>query len=365
MTPKQRLLAAIKGEEVDKLPWSPFLAYYWESLSANIQHKGQIAFLEEMGADPLLRGFQQLFCINRNNCEVRESISLNEKVLTYETPVGILREKYIFSKAGYTWFLTEHPVKTEEDFKILTYINENMVLKSDVNQFVIDYNQLGERGLYLPLIGTEMKTSFQSLVEHWVGTEELVYALMDYPDIVEQCLESMRSNSLRSVKLSVDSPAEGFIFWEDSSTTNISPEYYKKYVTPEINEWGKIIHDNNKYLIQHACGHINALINHMGDTNIDMIESISPPPTGNIELWDAKKKLPERIGLIGGIEPSVFLSSSCEELEQYVNNLINKMGKKHYILANSDSCPPGVAYEKFTMITDIIKRNSCKYRMRY
>lgn len=83
------------------------------------------------------------------------------------------------------------------------------------------------------------KTPFQDLVEHWVGTEELVYMLYDEPEKVEECLEVMREKDLETVKISVDSPAEGFIFWEDSSTTNINPAIFQKYTAPIINEWGE------------------------------------------------------------------------------------------------------------------------------
>jgi len=356
MTPKERLLAAIVGKEVDRMPWSPFLAYYWESLPIHEQEKGQIAFLQEIGADPLLRGFHQLFEIKRKKCIVSEKNKGNERVVKYETPVGTISEKYVYSKAGFTWFITEHPVKSEDDFKVLTYINEDMKLERNVSKFIEDYNTLGDNGLYLPIIGTEMKSSFQSLVEHWVGTEELVYALADYPEVVEECLQVMKKNSIQSVSISVKSPAEGFIFWEDSSTTNISPTYFKDYIAPEINEWGKIIHNNDKYLVHHACGHINALIDYMSKTEIDMIESISPPPTGNIELWDARARLPDNIGLIGGIEPGVFLNSTMDELEEYVITLLEKMNNKHYILANSDSCPPGVDIDKFRKITKLAKQ---------
>ena len=126
------------------------------------------------------------------------------------------------------------------------------------------------------------------------------------------------------------------------------------YSAPEINEWGKIIHASGKYLIHHACGHLRALLDSMAKTDIDMIESISPPPTGNIELWEAREMLPEHIGLIGGIEPTKFLNSSLDELEQYVNILLNKVNNKRFILSNSDSCPPGVLLEKFRLVTSIL-----------
>lgn len=356
MTPKQRLMAAIGGKELDRLPWSPFLAYFWENLSQDEQNKGQLSFLEGIGADPLLRGFFQLFTMKRNTCTAQEIIKGNEKRIEFQTPVGKLNGKYVYTPVGDTWFLTEHFVKTEEDFKILTYLNEDMQIEAHFDPFLIANRELGERGLYLPIIGSESKTSFQSLVEHWVGTEELVYALTDYPKTVEECLHTMKRRSVETVKISIESPAEGFIFWEDSSTTNISPSYYEKYSMPEINEWGKIIHGTEKYLIHHACGHLKGLLPLLAKTEIDMIESISPPPTGNVELWEAKEALPKHIGLIGGIEPTVFLNSNMDDLEKYVINLLDKMVNHRFILANSDSCPPGVELEKFKLVTEIVKQ---------
>lgn len=34
MSSKERLLNAITGKEIDRVPWSPFLAYYWDKLPA-------------------------------------------------------------------------------------------------------------------------------------------------------------------------------------------------------------------------------------------------------------------------------------------------------------------------------------------
>jgi len=369
MSPKERLLASIKGEETDRVPWSPFLAYFWEDQSEEIQQRGQLEFLENIGADPLLRGVYgtdvlQLFKLKRNCCHVNEIVKTNIKHIIYETPVGNLKESYKYSTDGNTWFLVEHPVKNAEDFKILTYLNEDLTIIPDnkaMKKFKEIYKKTGNRALYLPIIGTgttvgAFKSSFQAMVEHWVGTEQLVYSLYDYPEIVKEALQEMRKNSIDTVKISVQSPAEAFIFWEDTSTTNISPQYFSDYVVPEINDWGEIIHQADKFLIHHACGHLKDLISLMAKTKIDMIESISPPPTGNIEIWDAALKLPENIGLIGGIEPTVFLFSNLNELKIYVQNLLNRMRGYKFILANSDSCPPGVSLEKFKMITELIKK---------
>ena len=56
MTSKERIVAALEGQPVDRVPWSPFLAYVWEHFPEEIQKQGQPDFLREVGADPLWRG---------------------------------------------------------------------------------------------------------------------------------------------------------------------------------------------------------------------------------------------------------------------------------------------------------------------
>lgn len=356
MNTKERLLRAMRGQETDRVPWAPFLAYYWESLPPRIRQMGQITYMQQLGSDVLLRGFHTLFKKEFRNCRISAQESESRRCVSYETPVGSIREVYTYVKEANTWFLTGHPVQDTEDLNVLQYLFEHLTVERDDRQFLEDYEALGEDGLYLPVIGTDQKTCFQSLVEHWMGTENLVYLLYDEPEAVEACLEVMQERAMETVRLSVDSPAEGFIFWEDSSTTNISPSMFEKYTAPEINRWGSEIHRAGKLLVHHACGHIRDLLPLMAKTQIDVVESISPPPTGNIEMTEARDILRgTQIGLIGGIEPTAFLNDTPDELERKVRKLIDDMRGCRYILANSDSCPPGVPEEKFRMISRLVQ----------
>ncbi|MBQ1276545.1 MAG: (d)CMP kinase, partial [Flavobacteriales bacterium] len=132
----------------------------------------------------------------------------------------------------------------------------------------------------------------------------------DEPEVVEECLAVMQARDEETVRISVNTAADGFIFWEDSSTTNISPAMFAKYTKPEIDRWGELVHGAGKLLVHHACGHLKDLLPLMARSNIDAIESISPPPTGNVTLQEAAAILPEHIALIGGLEPVRQMSHS-------------------------------------------------------
>jgi len=369
MTPRERLLAALRGQEVDRVPWSPFLAYWWEHQPEEVQDRGQFWFLQEIGADPLLRGFATPFTSSNIHgldlydsfrhpipgCETRRQVEGDDLQVQFVTPVGTLTMRARYSSVGNTTFVVEHPVKRREDYKILSYIVERMVIAPDYEPIRQAIEELGEDGLYVPLISPFLKTPFQALVEHFVGTQQLVYDLMDYPEEVEALLEVMSERAMEAVRIAVESPAEAFITWEDSSTTNVSPAMFARYIAPEMTRWGQVVHAADKLLIHHACGHVRALLPVMAEEAIDAVESLSPPPTGDVEIAEAQEVLGPRVGIVGGIEPTHFLTLDIEGLQEYVETLLDRVQPCHYVLANSDSCPPGVSVEKFRLVTEIVQ----------
>ncbi len=168
-------------------------------------------------------------------------------------------------------------------------------------------------------------------------------------------LEVMSERAMEAVSFAVESPAEAFITWEDTSTTNISPSLFERYITPEMNRWGQVVHAAGKLFVHHACGHVRALLPAMAEEAVDAVESLSPPPTGNVEVWKAQEILGPQVGIIGGIEPVHFLTLDLNDLREYVETLLDRVQTRHYVLANSDSCPPGVSVEKFRLVTQIVR----------
>lgn len=355
LTPKERILRSIRGEEVDRTAWSPFLAYWWGTNAKTGDFKSELDCLEACGSDPLLRGYGSAWSVDYKGTEHSGRWDGEDYIETYSTPVGKLEMKRKYSKTGNTTFLYDHPVKNAEDLKTLAWMFEHAEISANGDADRL-HREIGERALILPLVGAGCKTCFQTLVETWVGTVNLAYLIEDEPDEIDYCLAAMRSVSDLTAKFAAETECEAFIFWEDSSTTNISPSMFEKYTSPEITAWGNVLHANGKMLVHHACGHLKAILPLMAKNPIDVIESISPPPTGNIDIDDAFDLLPENVGLIGGIEPVFFENCTYEELEKRVYDLLETRKGRRYVLANSDSCPPGVDYDKFVFVSELVKK---------
>ena len=56
------------------------------------------------------------------------------------------------------------------------------------------------------------------------------------------------------------------------------------------------------------------------------------------------------------VQKKITPESGTEELEVRVRHLLAVMKGKRFVLANSDSCPPGVSYEKFLLVSDLVRR---------
>ena len=357
MSAHDRLTAALRGEPVDFLPFSPFLAYVWESFPREVQEAGQLAFHERIGATPLWRGAP---------CPVRAVLPSDVAITTLRqghrtfveiaTPVGVLHQVQRHSDQGNTEFLVEHPLKTAADYDVQLWIEEHTTFEVDLTPVREHLAGDGREGLSIGMLLPRSKSAFQMLVEHHIGTEELAFALADVPDVVETLWETMVANDLEAAHLALGTGFYTYyLTWEDSSTQNYSPRQYERYIASEIRQWCTMLEANEMAYIQHACGHLRHLLPLMRDSGIAGVESISPRPTGDISLHEAREVLGSGVAIIGGIEPTHFLSLSMEALGPYVEQVIGDAHGGPFVLANSDSCPPGVTVEKFVRVAEIAR----------
>lgn len=356
MTSYERIRAALLNQSVDRIPFCPFLAYVWEHYPKEIQEKGQLAFHHRIGADPMWRGAPcPVRTIEPPGCHSERREVGDEAHTCVTTPVGSLHWKHQRSPQGNTWFLVEHPLKTADDFKVQLWIEQHTRFEYDEESLKQHFAGEAREGLSIGMLIPRGKTAFQTLIENHVGTEELAYALADHPAAVEELLWAMVQTDQKMAKVAAGGPYEFFLTWEDSSTQNYSPQQYRKYIQPEIAAWCGILKQQGKHYLQHACGHLRDLLPAMVEQGNLGVESISPRPTGNIDIAEARAKLPADFVIVGGIEPTHFLRLDGHALDEHVEQAIAAGSQGAFVLANSDSCPPGVSEAKFARVAEIVR----------
>ena len=202
----------------------------------------------------------------------------------------------------------EYPVKSFQDLRILRGIWEasDYVEEPGMEEaFDRLERYIGESGMYVP---TVEPSPVQDLLENEMGMATFYYLLQDHPREVEELLAIMHRRRLQEFQiLARRTPAEVVIPIENTSSTLISPDLYRKYSLPQVSDYVDVLHRHGKKAVLHMCGHLKALLPVIHQTGLDGINAATPPSVGTTSVEDILDAYGEDFVLFGAIlDPTVF-----------------------------------------------------------
>jgi len=374
MNSKERLLAVLKGKKADRMPWAPLIdGYFLSSLKEKNIEMNSIELLRHIRADILERhvptcidilqtGSSYMTYTNPKNIMVQKNIKITmnfnkksgEIFNIYETPLGIIKEKYVFTKASpFLPFPVEHKIKKKEDLAIYKYLLTNIQPVPSFNNFqkVVDY--IGDDGL---ATASGPPTPLLRLLEKDMGVENFYYYLYDYPKEMEEILDIMHERNKNTYRIVIKSPAEVIIGYENSSTTLFSPQIYKNYCLNQINEYVDIVHGAGKIFLTHMCGKLDRIMDLISEGKQDGIADVAPSPTGDLNISKALKVWGRNKIVIGGIDATAFTQLSVDDIKEYVKDLLEQINPAdNFILGSGDATPYGAPLENLIAVTEVVE----------
>ncbi|MFP3904868.1 MAG: uroporphyrinogen decarboxylase family protein [Armatimonadota bacterium] len=206
-------------------------------------------------------------------------------------------------------------------------------------------------------VHSEVFSPFTQLMER-LGYEGALMALMDDP---EKCGEILQAYTEGTCALAKKQAARGVDAVLISSAFAgggfISRDMYEQFVHPYEQQVAAAVHKTNAKVYTHTCGAIGDRLELMVATGIDGIDTMDPPPLGNTELADAKKRVGDRIFLKGNIDPVNVLLQGTEELvrQNAREKLEAAMEGGGYILSSACSVAPHVEPEKLMALKEVVE----------
>jgi len=374
MNSKERLLAVLKGEKSDRIPWAPLIdGYFLSFLKEKNIEMNTVEALRYIGADILERhvttytdimmmGSSDMIYVNPKDAIVQKNIKITlhfdkkngEIFNTYETPIGIIKEKYVFTKAS-PWlpFPVEHKIKRKEDLKIYKYLLENITPKPNFENFQKEVDYIGNDGL---ASASGPSTPIMRLLQIEMGIETFYYYLNDYPKEIEEILDIMHERNKKIYHIIIKSPAEVIIDYENSSTTLFSPQIFDRYCLNQINGYANIVKQSGKIFLMHMCGKLDKIMNLLSQGKQDGIIDVSPAPTGDLNIAEALKSWGKTKVVMGGIDATAFTQLSIDGIKKYVRDLLRQIGPaNNFILGSGDATPYGTPLESLKAVTKVVE----------
>jgi hypothetical protein len=122
---------------------------------------------------------------------------------------------------------------------------------------------------------------------------------------------------------------------ELASPPMVSVDTFRRWIVPYATEINKMIHDDNKWIIQHYHGQIKEILPYFLEMAPDALHTIEAPPIGNCTFTDAFNIVGDEIGLIGNIQYDEFQRLTPDEMEIAVKNVIDECRGKRFMLSPS------------------------------
>ncbi len=352
MTGRERLLAALHGQETDRMPFSPLIDdYFISSLGQQGYSQDILGAMRLIGNDIMERHVGMVKSewanVDRRR-EERKGIFRN----VYETPVGTVYQEE--RPVGNTMFASKYLIQTIEDVKVYQYMAEHTRLTPREQVFLERDREIGDAGI--PAMSGPM-CPLQEMLQHLAGVENTVYLLADYPDEMEEVFAVMHERNKRTYQLLANYPGHVVFDYEDTSTTVMSRSMYVNYTMPCVDDYADIMHRSGKLFIAHMCGKLSGFVHEIGKGRMDGIDSVCPPTTGDLCSWDARQAWGEKRVVIGGIEPPALARMNVAECLEYVAEIIERLPfAAGFILSSGDAVPYGTPMENLMAIAAYIRQ---------
>lgn len=361
-TARERILTALGHHMGDRLTWAPYFRTWWEAhqKAGEIppQVQGARTYLEAfrpLGLDILDKGAPAVRVVYRDAAVVDEELDGVLKT-RYITPVGeVFAIQAVTSAYDHTAYQISYEFKSMDDLPVLRYLYEHMEFEPNFTDYVEKQSSIGDSGQYMSEV---LDTPLHRLFVHLMGYERACYALADYPAEMGLLLDLILDRHLEACRLAMASPAPVILTPDNTNADFETPGLFQRYALPYLKKVSELCHEHGKLHVAHMCGKLKPLLPLIKQAQLDGIESLTPPPFADTQLWEAREALPG-VCIIGGVSPHLLVGNWQRfEFEEYLQHLFGRMAPgDNWILAVSDDTPCDADIVRFQWVSDFVARH--------
>jgi hypothetical protein len=154
----------------------------------------------------------------------------------------------------------------------------------------------GDIGLYGTICGP------YSMFATVFGLEQSTYLLHDEPGFARSVMMWLTDVTIEvgrdMIRHGVDILRVG-----EATASLLSPTLYRRHVQEHHRRMNQALVAAGGSPVLHICGRSNSLLEAVADAGTPGLETLTPPPLGNVDLADAKRRIGNRVCLKGNLDP--------------------------------------------------------------
>jgi len=364
MTSRERIVAAYRHEPVDRVPLSPRV-WAWllsvegaDDVAAHLRLAKRYPMDIQLSRNP----FQHVTTLDRVVGPVAPGVRVDVKEWrearltmvrrTFHTPAGTLSDVTGYPPAHDPDFgvqpnpvRVEFLVKTRDDLDALRCLMPPPRSVADFESCRRMEAEIGDRGLFLVEIPSPLShrggwaCSMQDLMV-WYHVDRRLF---------DDVFELFRGQMLEETRLTLDAGFR-YIFanyYYESLSAGWSPAIWREVFQPTLRELCELVHGYGGMVNFYDDGKCAGILELVAEAGVDVLQTLTPPPVGDIDLAEAKRRIGRRVSLMGYVDLLYVIKLGTPELiDRAVREAIETAAPSGgFILGTSDSIREGTPEE--------------------
>lgn len=158
-----------------------------------------------------------------------------------------------------------------------------------------------------------------------------------YPDVVHRMMRLNLDVLIEYAKAAIDCGADGILTCNDfgySKNSWISPRHFREFIFPNLKDLSEVIRKKGSFHIIHSDGNNKPFIEMFAEAGVDAYQSIDI--LGGMDLAEVKRKIGDKVCLIGNVNLQILSEGSPEEVIKDVERCIEDAAEGGgYIISSS------------------------------
>lgn len=241
----------------------------------------------------------------------------------------------------------EAPVETLEearerlDAMVAAFTDEKMALLREARERVPDRFVAGSPG------GITMNT--YNMLR---GREQGMIDFFERPDFVSAVMDMQAEMVIQRAERLLTTGIDVFYIGDPSSSASlISPRHFERFCLPAYQKFCRHFKDTDILIYIHICGNSNPILEMMADSGAHVVEPLDP--LGGVSVADAKRRIGDRVALMGGVNTLTLSGGTPEEVRAEAIQKCREGGPHGYILAAGDMVPPETPLANLKSMVDV------------
>ena len=390
MTHRERMLATIRGEPTDQIPWVPRMDLWCiaqrargtlpkQFVGLNTAQiadvlgvachsvRGDFTLQREPGEFALrgfgienhpdfpyrveLRGLPMEFRQEGDSSYTRIRTSAGDIEIHLNLTNEMRREGISMP------FVKQFAIRSEADFDAIGEIYEHLEVMPTPEAYESFHKRLGHRGLAIAN-GMMGASPMHAIFHDIVLQEQFFYLYADEREGLERLARRMEPFFEKVLDTVMRCKAE-VVFWGCNYDQDLTwPAFFKDQIAPWLKKAADRAHAAGKFLLTHTDGENQKLLPLYPTCSFDVAESVCPKPMTRCSLKEVREGMGPKITVFGGLCSVAFLKDSMNDVafESYLDQTFVEIGTgERLILGVSDMVPPDADMKRLEQIKERVR----------